>query len=141
MPPAPTRPLPPATRPRQALLALPALPAVLVLLALSACGGGEHAGSQKLVFCSTEQRHALVVEPVDEQGRVLADVQISWRLNGGSTQTQPCSLLPCAIDHRPGRYQLSAIKPGHAAASAEIQVERNNCHPLTERWRPMLRRL
>jgi len=113
------------------LLSLP------LLLALAACGGG----GERLHACTLEFRPALQVEPVDEREQALPDVQIVWRLHGGSPQTQTCALLPCGVDSRGGDDELSASKPGHGTASTRVRVEHDDCHPRTERWRPMLRRL
>lgn len=114
---------------------LPILSTVLPLL-LAACGGGD----TRLVVCTAVYIPAVSVQPVDEAGRPLEGVQISWRLNGGSPQTQTCLLLPCAVDSRGGQYELVASKAGYLSVSVSLLIASDECHAQTQQWKPVLPR-
>lgn len=102
---------------------------------LLACGGG---GEDEGFACTLEVRPAVLVEPVDGQGRALTDVQISWRLNGGPSRSLACAAAPCAVYDLAGTYDLVASKPGHASANLRVSVVQGRCHLSTESWRPVL---
>jgi hypothetical protein len=109
----------------------------LVSLALSAlvsaCGGGDPGDG--LVVCTTEARTSVLVTVVDQVGASLSGVTVSYRVDGGAAQSQPCDASgACALAFEvSGVFAFTAYKLGYTPLSGKATVKRDACHVITER--------
>lgn len=106
----------------------------LTLSALvSACGGGDLGDG--LVVCTTEARTSVLVTVVDQVGAPLPGVTVSYRVDGGAAQSQPCDVsgaCPLAFEVS-GVFTFTASKLGYTSPSRTVTVKRDACHVVTER--------
>ena len=115
-----------------------ALLSVAAALFLSACGGGS--GSDG-VACTTEIRASVVVTVVDANAAPIPSAVVSYQVNGGPAQSRVCPATgACPVgEEQAGRFTLSIGKAGFVSVNAEVQVNRDVCHVLTEQVRVVLR--
>lgn len=108
-----------------------------VLLALSACGGGDDEGA-----CTAEARASVALTVVDDLSAPVAAADVSYRVDGGATQTLVCgSSGTCNLAYElSGAFAVSASKSGYLPASGTVTVNRDVCNVVTQKLTLTLKR-
>jgi len=112
--------------------ALTAPLATALALSLSACGGGT---DPEGFACTMEVRTSVLVTALDTRSAPIPSPSVSYQINDGPAQVQGCPAAgACPVgEEQSGRFRLTVSKVGYVSAQAEVQVNRDVCHVLTER--------
>lgn len=101
-----------------------ALGAAALALSLAACGGGED------IACTMEARASVVVIAQDQGGAPLDNVQVDYRIDGGTPQRAVClGAGPCTLEWEVrGQFSITATRLGYEPATAVVLVDGDVCH-------------
>jgi hypothetical protein len=93
-------------------------------LTLAACGGGEE------FACTLEARASVVVIAQDQAGAPLDNVQVDYRIDGGTPQRAVClGAGPCTLEWEVrGQFSITATRMGYEPATAVVLVDGDACH-------------
>lgn len=113
---------------------------LLALSAVSACGSGSN-GTNNEIVCTTEARASVLLTVVDSHNLPLADVDVTYQVDGGTIQSHACDAGgSCAIAFEvSGVFSISVSKAGYTPAAGSVTVTRDVCHVKTESLTLMLR--
>ena len=107
-------------------------------LSLSACGGGTEAEG---VACTAEVRASVLVTALDTRSAPISSASVTYQINDGPVQEKVCPVSgACPVGaEQSGRFKLTVSKAGYVSAAAEVQVNRDVCHVITEQVTVVLR--
>jgi len=102
----------------------------LVAVGLLGCGGS----ALDSVVCTTDMRASVALTVVGPDQTVLGDYRVSLRVDGGAAQSLVCAATGvCGVgQEQSGRLQIEVHKDGYAPGLAQVTVQRDDCHVLTE---------
>jgi hypothetical protein len=114
-----------------------------VLAALGGCGGGTGGGSAGGsaggnggtggIACTAGLRASVLLTVVDQANVTLPGVSVSYQVNGGPSQNQPCESGVCTVGYGvAGTFSITAAKIGYSPASGTVTVTQGECEVNTE---------